>query len=390
MTPKRQRYYSPTQPPSMDMSELVCKTLDHDATDVLIDKWLEHRNDAYWDWFLQVRERRHSALHRLQCGEQLLAWSKGDFVPENIFVRTVDTARLIPLDRTWTTHVYHHRSMQDRKLSMMPVVFTMLPELMLLRGMHDHGCDDVFIIVTDMKRAEMDAVTEYFKFVCQHTFGQTVKPAAEREIYYRHTRLKHTLEHQRRTPCFPQIDLIFRAILYERRPPFIVLFSHQTTSYSQIFFTHPLFVPSDEIFFDFPSGCPNPCCTEDCEMIRFPRRGLDGAAVLPLRRGRARGCFRRVRAREMCNWIDCDVAFTDDAPPAESSDSSSADSAGGKDASTDAAGAQPRPGMRGQVCSKCKLVKYCSAEHQRRDWDEHRRLCVRPAPATPTEKNLEE
>ena len=30
------------------MGELVCKTLDHDATDVLIDKWLENRNDAYW------------------------------------------------------------------------------------------------------------------------------------------------------------------------------------------------------------------------------------------------------------------------------------------------------------------------------------------------------
>jgi hypothetical protein len=56
---------------------------------------------------------------------------------------------------------------------------------MLLRGMHDHGCDDIFIIVTDMKRAEMDAATEYFKFVCQYTFGQTVKRKAEREIHYR-------------------------------------------------------------------------------------------------------------------------------------------------------------------------------------------------------------
>jgi hypothetical protein len=126
MPTKKCYFYSPTQPPSLSMSELVCKTLDHDATDVLIDKWLEHRNDAYWDWFMRVRERRHSALRTLQRGEQVLSWSKGDFVPENIFMRTVDTARMIPLDRTWTTHVYHHRSMQDRKLSMMPVVFTMV------------------------------------------------------------------------------------------------------------------------------------------------------------------------------------------------------------------------------------------------------------------------
>jgi hypothetical protein len=56
---------------------------------------------------------------------------------------------------------------------------------MLLRGMHDHGCDDIFIIVTDMKRAEMDAATEYFKFVCQYTFGRAVKQDTEREIHYR-------------------------------------------------------------------------------------------------------------------------------------------------------------------------------------------------------------
>jgi hypothetical protein len=171
-----------------------------------------------------------------------------------------------------------------------------------------------------------------------------------------------------------------------------VLFSHQTTSYSQIFFTHPLFVPAADIFFDFPSGCPNPCCTEDCEMIRFPRRGLEGAAVLPLKRGRARGSFRRVRAREMCNWIDCDVAFLEDAPPeagggggggggggaggGEGSECSSTSTSG--KGSADAA----RTTVRAQICSKCKLVKYCSAEHQHKDWEEHRRLCVKPAQLT--------
>ena len=186
-------------------------------------------------------------------------------------------------------------------------------------------------------------------------------------------RLKYALEHQRRTPCFPQIDLIFRAILHERRPPFIVLFSHQTTSYSQIFFTHPVFVPAADIFADFPSGCPNPCCTEDCEMIRFPRSGLDGAVVLPLKRAR----FRRGRTREMCNWVECDVAFSEENTSHGSGEGSSesASSVSGKVTGPDAA----QPTVRGQVCGKCKLVKYCSAEHQRKDWEEHRRLCARPA-----------
>jgi hypothetical protein len=55
---------------------------------------------------------------------------------------------------------------------------------MLLRGMHDIGCDEIYIVVTDLKRKEMDEVTEYFKLVCRHTFGRTCKPSMERAIQY--------------------------------------------------------------------------------------------------------------------------------------------------------------------------------------------------------------
>ncbi|KAF8133691.1 hypothetical protein EV363DRAFT_1324383 [Boletus edulis] len=365
------QHYSALSQPILAMSELVCKTLDNDTTDMLIDKWLEHRNDAYWEWFQAVRQRKH-ASNTLR--HQVIVWNKGDFVPENIFCRTVDTGRLIPLDRTWTTHVYHHRSMQDRKLSMMPVVFTMLPELMLLRGMHDLGCDDVYIIVTDLKRQEMDDVTEYFKLVCRYAYGgRTCKPSITSQIQYDHMRLCHTLLKQRRTPCFPQIDIAFRAILYEKRPPFIILFSHQTTSYSQIFFTHPHFVPSEDIFFDFPSGCPNPCCSDDCEMIRFPRRGVDVAAILSIKRGGRYG--KKIKAKEMCNWIDCDASFSEETQRyAESSEGSE-----GSQSSADCGDTQSSSSTNGLVCSKCRLVKYCSPEHQRKDWDEHRRVCAKPA-----------
>ena len=183
-------------------------------------------------------------------------------------------------------------------------------------------------------------------------------------------RLCHTLLKQRRTPCFPQIDLAFRAILYEKRPPFIILFSHQTTSYSQILFTHPLFVPAEDIFFDFPSGCPNPCCNDDCEMIRVPRRGIEGAAVLSIKRGGRYG--KKIKAKEMCNWIDCDICFSEETPRyAESSEGSE-----GSQSSADCADTSSTNGL---VCSKCRLVKYCSPEHQRKDWDEHRRVCAKPA-----------
>lgn len=180
-------------------------------------------------------------------------------------------------------------------------------------------------------------------------------------------RLTHTLNRQRRTPCFPQIDLIFRAILYEKKPPFLILFSHQPSSYSQIFFTHPLFVPAEDIFYDFPSGCPNPCCNDDCEMIRFPRQGLEGATVLALKRGRKHG-GRRVKPRQMCNWIDCGVCFDDEVAQHESEVGSQSSGESGDGVSK----------VAGGVCSRCKLVRYCSREHMVKDFEEHRRMCRRP------------
>ncbi|KAI3618306.1 mynd finger domain-like protein [Moniliophthora roreri] len=385
---KRQPRYSLFTPPTLDMTELVEDTLDHDKTDMLIDKWLEHRghpHDAYHDWFLSIRERKHAHNQK-----QTLLWNKGDFCPENVFIRTVDSGRLIPLDRTWRTHVYYHRSMQDRKLPMMPVVFTMLPELVLLRGMHDNGCDDIYIIVTDLKRQEMDDVTEYFKLVCRHTFGRVCKPSMERQIQYEiDMRITHMLHRHRRLPCFPQIDLTFRALLYEKRPRFLILFSHQTTSYSQILFTHPSYVPDENIYFDYPTGCFNPCCKDDCEMIRFPRRGLETAAVLDIKRGGKFG--KKVKERIMCNWIDCDVCFVEepaqgfrrsnrDSVEETSTDGGRGSTEGSEESVTSASSTNSKRKVGpipGQLCSKCRLVRYCSIEHQKNDWEEHRRVCIK-------------
>jgi hypothetical protein len=248
----------------------------------------------------------------------------------------------------------------------------MLPELMLLRGMHDTGCDEIYIIVTDLKKQEMDDVTEYFKMVSPYCFGRSCKQSIENQIQYAHMRLSHTLLRQRRTPCFPQIDLTLRAILYEKRPRFVVLFSHQTTSYSQIFFTHPSYVPDEDVFYDYPTGCPNPCCTDDCEMIRFPRRGPEAASILQIK---TKERHKRFKAKDMCNWIDCNVSFGEVPAQPISVDGSS----DGSEISVESATPEVKEVklVNGQLCSKCKLVKYCSSEHQKKDWDEHRRVCVK-------------
>jgi len=60
------------------------------------------------------------------------------------------------------------------------------------------------------------------------------------------------------------------------------------------------------------------CCMEDCEVICFPRHGFDGTVVLLLKRGRRHGAaFCCMLVREMCDWIDCNVVFSDDPPHGE-------------------------------------------------------------------------
>lgn len=50
--------------------------------------------------------------------------------------------------------------------------------------MHDHGSDDIYIIVTDLKRQEMEDVTHYFKTLCESTYHRfdNLKPSLERQI----------------------------------------------------------------------------------------------------------------------------------------------------------------------------------------------------------------
>jgi hypothetical protein len=55
---------------------------------------------------------------------------------------------------------------------------------MLLRGMHDGGCDDIYIIVTDVKRQEMDDMTAYFELVTEYSASRSRKNNVEQQIQH--------------------------------------------------------------------------------------------------------------------------------------------------------------------------------------------------------------
>jgi hypothetical protein len=103
-------------------------------------------------------------------------------------------------------------------------------------------------------------------------------------------------------------------------------------------------------------------------MIRFPRRGPEGASILQIKT-KGSHKHKRFKARDMCNWIDCNVSFGEIPTQHISADSD------GSDISVESVTEGKM--VNGQLCSKCKLVKYCSPEHQKKDWDEHRRVCVK-------------
>ncbi|OBZ71298.1 NAD(P)H-hydrate epimerase, partial [Grifola frondosa] len=257
-------------PTSLSMSELVCQKLDNDATDMLIDKWLE---------------RPHRPIHTMNGSS---ASESASTMLTSVLVGSRSSsgtkARLSP--RTYSPAP---STLDVSFLSIAHGSRTMLPELMLLRGMHDRGCDDVYVIVTDLKRQEMDQVTESTFNMCADT------------------------------------QLLARRL-------------------------------------------PNPGCTDNCcELIRFPKLGLESASVLCTKKKVRYQYGRRARPKEMCNWIDCHICFTDDPVREGNSETGSSE---GSEGSVDDSQA---PKFAGFVCSRCKLVKYCSAEHQRQDWDEHRR-----------------
>ena len=75
--------------------------------------------------------------------------------------------------------------------------------------------------------------------------------------------------------------------------------------------------------------------------------------------------------------LELQISDDRDALPLSGSEGSSEGSVEGSDLGSEYSTGSNKA-LTGLVCSRCKLVKYCSADHQRRDWEEHKRVCAKP------------
>lgn len=98
--------------PPLSRSGLDCKIVSEERNSQRLREWHEafHRPNLFPNWLKKVRERTTSG-DAVESQKQILLWTKGSYTFRNVFARTVDTGRLLPLDRTWTTHIYYHNTL---------------------------------------------------------------------------------------------------------------------------------------------------------------------------------------------------------------------------------------------------------------------------------------
>ncbi|KAJ3508156.1 hypothetical protein NLJ89_g5905 [Agrocybe chaxingu] len=311
-------------------------------------------------WFRDVAQGPNAVRAKVtnsRLNGRLIAWKKDKpFDPTNLFFRTVDTSRLLPMALAdfriqwyastgfwqWLEGRKNPEGHDPKKLWKTISVTMILFELLLIRNMHDYGGADIPIIIVDWSGEQLDRAMAYWVELSKDEWTK-----AEQERRYNEM---GEMSCQRSNPCFYQVDLLVRSLLSDPEvgyvPRFIIFKANGMQFKDRALFTDPSFCPPQALISTFPTECGSRGCNDkDCNSFEFSAcRSLmsDSSIVrddaLPQKTVR-------------CNLWPCNVAEEE--------------GEGGT-----------RSFMK---CQRCKEVLYCCKDHQMVDWSQHKLVCEVPS-----------
>ncbi|KAJ7806160.1 hypothetical protein B0H14DRAFT_1577490 [Mycena olivaceomarginata] len=201
--------------------------------------------------------------------------------------------------------------------------------------MHDTGGADIPFILTAWDDERLEQAMNYWADLSKGEWSEEEQRSRYDECDAACRRI---------LPCFPQADLLVRALLSDPKvgyvPPYIIFHSVLPKGKSCVLFTKPSHFPPTYLTQDLPASCNSPNCTEiECAPIdmSISRSLVDNSSLV--RKWDTAG-----PKRVLCNLWGCEVQHSQDSDKL----------------------------MR---CQRCKEVLYCSVAHQRLDWNVHKNVC---------------
>ncbi|KAJ7732767.1 hypothetical protein B0H14DRAFT_2409209 [Mycena olivaceomarginata] len=256
-----------------------CELINHEIEEATVSELIELIFDSveqmwgadgspYQKWYRSVATGKDAVVDKRSNEEgifensRLIAWKKGKpFDAENLFFRTVDTGRLLPMYLAdFRMQFYAHTSFWERLDAvdsgrtgwLYPILSSFLHQILVLRNMHDKGGADVPFIVIAWDKERLERAMNYWADLSKGEWSEE-EQHNECDAACRYIR-----------PCFFQVDLLVRALLSDPEvgyvPPYIIF--HSPNGKSCVLFTKPLHFPPTDLTDNLPTSCNSPHCTE--------------------------------------------------------------------------------------------------------------------------------
>ncbi|KAJ6573955.1 hypothetical protein DFH09DRAFT_384137 [Mycena vulgaris] len=331
----------------------VCSLMEMLFGEIEKDDSKEDGGSPHQQWYKSVATGTNAIVNDAVASDstfeksRLIAWKTDKpFKPANLFFRTVDSGRLLPMSLAYFRVQFFAHKIFYEEIDGMPggrnqwackILSDYLHKILVLRNMHDEDGADIPIILTSWDAARTKLALDYWVDLSKGELSdeERRKRFTECDAFCR-----------RILPCFFQTDLLVRALLadpaVEYVPPFIIFHSVLSEGNTCVLFTKPLHAPPPALVQNWPGKCrDSKCKRSDCIGIDMgaSRCLADSSAMV-------RALPGAQPRRIVCNLWGCEV----------------------KHAAEDS-------GVALQRCQRCREVLYCSRAHQTLDWGLHKNVC---------------